>query len=436
MGRAEGRRSAGAAARSLVAARRAAAAFPPQFWLATGGILVYVVGVDMCFPFETFYLNNGLHISMTVVGRLLGLTTLAGLSLQIVGGALADRLGRRVVLVVSVCGSAVLYIGLALSHSFPQVVAVVLFEACFGWSMFLTGSNAMVTDLVGGPRRAEAFSIVRTAINASMVIGPLIALPFLAGRPDYRVLFAAGGGVCLFFLVVVALLGETRPAARSAAAAGWARVLRDGRLLTFCAVTLLPFYGFGQIVSIFPVAMERAHGISADQWGRLIIVYALGLSLLQFPVVRLIRSWNPLPLLAAGSALTGVGLGLAPVLPWGWESVVLVLLISLGVVILVPVGSTVVAAFAPVELRGRYMGAWTIVYLGGYAFGPLCGGWALDRLGARPAFLVAGGAGLAGAACFLALATRPAFRDLHRTAPDEASTATFEGPLKPPVADP
>lgn len=183
MGRAEGRRSAGAAARSLVAARRAAAAFPPQFWLATGGILVYVVGVDMCFPFETFYLNNGLHISMTVVGRLLGLTTLAGLSLQIVGGALADRLGRRVVLVVSVCGSAVLYIGLALSHSFPQVVAVVLFEACFGWSMFLTGSNAMVTDLVGGPRRAEAFSIVRTAINASMVIGPLIALPFLRAGP-------------------------------------------------------------------------------------------------------------------------------------------------------------------------------------------------------------------------------------------------------------
>ena len=49
--------------------------------------------------------------------------------------------------------------------------------------------------------------------------------------------------------------------------------------------------------------------------------------------------------------------GGAPVLAWGWVSVVLVLLISLDVVILIPVCSTVVAALAPAELRGRYMDA-------------------------------------------------------------------------------
>jgi len=415
MGRAEGRRSAGAAARGLGAARRATAAFPPQFWLATAGILVYAVGVDMCYPFETLYMSDGLHISAAVIGVVLGLAGLAGLPMQIVGGALADRFGRRAVLVSSVCGSAVLYVGLALSHTLLQVVVVVLFEACFGWAMFLTGSNAMVADLVREPRRAEAFGIVRTAINASMVVGPLAALSFLGRSPDYRLLFAIGGGICLAFLVVVAALGETRPAAaaRRPAAAGYGQVARDGRFLLFCAVTLLPFYGYGQIISTFPVALQRAHGISAGQWGGLLIVYALALSLLQFPVVRLTRTWDPLALLAGASALTGVGLGLTVALPWGWDSFLLVLLVSLGVVVLVPVCSTVVAAFAPVALRGRYMGAWTVVYLGGYALGPLCGGWALDRLGARTAFLVTGGAGLAGAACFLLLATRPAYRDLH-----------------------
>ena len=67
---------------------------------------------------------------------------------------------------------------------------------------------------------------------------------------------------------------------------------------------------------------------------------------------------------------------------------------------LIPVSSTVVATFAPVEARGRYMGAWTIVYLGGYALGPLCGGFAMDAMGARRAFLVVGAAGLAGAVGF------------------------------------
>ena len=83
------------------------------------------------------------------------------------------------------------------------------------------------------------------------------------------------------------------------------------------------------------------------------------------------------------------------------------LLVSLGVVVLIPVGSTVVAAFAPVELRGRYMGAWTITFLGGYALASLAGGYALDAMGPRAAFLVVGGAGLAGAACYLLLAAAP-----------------------------
>ena len=419
-------------------AARSLSEFPPQFWLLTAGILVYVVGVDMCFPFETLFLRNGLHISIGVIGLILGVAGLAGLPFQILGGAFADRFGRRGVLVLAVCGSTVLYVGLALSHSLLQVVIVVMIEAAFGWSMFLTATNAMVADLTGERRRAEGFGIVRTAINGSMVVGPLIALAFLGTHPDFRLLFAVGGAVCLAFLVIIlGALRETRPAAagRSPAAAGYAHILRDRRFLAFCAVTLLPFYGFGQVISTFPVAMQQSHGISAGQWARLVLVYALGLSVLQFPVVRLTRAWNQMLLLSGASALIGLGLGLSPWLSWGWPSVALVLLVSLGVVVLIPVASTVVAAFAPVELRGRYMGAWTIVYLGGYALGPLCGGFAMDAMGARRAFLVVGAAGLAGAAGFALLGLGHTLQP----SPDDATArgappdVSLETTLKPPV---
>ena len=188
--------------------------FPPQFWLLMAGILVFVAGVDMCYPFETLYLHGGLHISMTVIGIVLGVAGLVTLPLQLVGGAIADRFGRRAVLALAVCASAVLYIGLAVSHDLLEVVLVVTFEAAFGWAMFLTGSNAMVADLAGEARRAEAFGIVRTAINGSMVVGPLLALAFLGGNPHFRLLFAVGGGACLLFLVIIAgTLRETKPAA-------------------------------------------------------------------------------------------------------------------------------------------------------------------------------------------------------------------------------
>ena len=46
------------------------------------------------------------------------------------------------------------------------------------------------------------------------------------------------------------------------------------------------------------------------------------------------------------------------------------------------------------------MGAWTLVFMGGYALGPLLGGLALDALGGHRDFLTVGAAGLAGAVLF------------------------------------
>jgi MFS family permease len=416
---------------------RSLSEFSPQFWLLTAGILVYVIGVDMCFPFETLFLNGRLHISMTVVGLLLGITGLAGLPFQVLGGAFADRFGRRGVLVLAVCGSAVLYVGLGLSHTLAEVVVVVSIEAAFGWAMFLTGSNAMIADLTGAHRRAEAFGLSRTAINVGMIVGPLIALAFLGSGPGFRPLFVVGGAVCLSFLVVIlGGLRETKPAAagHSPAVAGFGHILRDRRFLAFCAVALLPLYGFGQVVSTFPVALQQTLGITAGQWARLLLAYAIGLSVLQFPVVRLTRAWNPLVLLSAASALIGIGLGLTPLLPWGWPSAALMLLVSLGVVLLIPVASTVVAAFAPPELRGRYMGAWTIVYLGGYALGPLCGGFAMDALGSKRAFLVVGALGLAGAVCFPLLRLgRDVVGDAGGPSRRQPPDTSLDTSLKPPV---
>ena len=171
------------------------AAFPPQFWLLMGGTLIYAVGVDMCYPFETLYLNGALHVPVGTIGLILGVVGLVGLPFQFVAGSIADLVGRRGVLMVGICGSMTLYIGLGLAHMLSLVVFVFLIEAAFGWSMFITASNAMVADLIVPGRRGEAFGIGRTAINLGMIGGPLIALVVLSAYPGYRVLFVAAGGV-------------------------------------------------------------------------------------------------------------------------------------------------------------------------------------------------------------------------------------------------
>ena len=378
---------------------------PRQFWLLAAVTFVYLIGVEMCYPFETIYMDRVLGISVTAIGLIVGITMFATLPLQVVGGALCDRYGRRPVLAVGIAGSMTLYIGLGLTHQRWLVVAHIAVEAAFGWAQFVTASNAMIADLTPLPRRAEAFSISRVALNAGITLGPLAAAPLIALDPTFRVPFLAAGLVCgLCLVMVLTLLRETRPPETrrlsvAATFSGYGRVLRDRRMVAFCLVALLPLFGFGQIWVTMPIMLGDLHGVSAQQWALLMVVYGVAMATLQYPVIRLFSKYDHMWLMSLSALFIGAGMGAAAFVPYPM-TYACILLICLGIVLLIPISATVVSNLSPADLRGRYMGMWTLVYMGGYALGPLLGGWALARLGGRSAFAVIAAAGLLGAALF------------------------------------
>jgi len=389
---------------------------PRQYWLLIAGTFVYATGVEMCYPFQTLYLNQRLGLSMTSIGVIIGATLFAGLPFQIVGGAVADRFGRRPVLILAICAGMALYIGLGVAHQLWLVIALFAFEAAFGWAQYLTASNAMVSDLTPLSRRAEAFSILRVALNAGITIGPLVAAPLISLDPTFRTSFLGAGLVCGIFLVMVlTLFKETRPPSAGrgsigSAFRGYGQVLRDRRMLAFCVVALLPLYGFGQIWVTMPIVLGDLHGVSAGMWGILLVVYGASTAILQYPVIRVLGRFDHMLLMALASLCVGIGTGGAAFVPWPF-TFACVIVISFGIVLFIPISSTVVSHLTPTALRGRYMGSWTMVYIGGYALGPLLGGWAMDALGGRGAFAVVAATGLLGALLFPLLRTKTGARD-------------------------
>ena len=397
--------------------RRHALLFPGQFWLLVGGTYLYLVGYEIGYPFETVYLHTHLGISMTSVGLIIGLPILAGLPVQIAGGAIADRLGRRIVLIVAACAAITLFEGLALAREPWQVIAVIAFEAVFGWALYLTANNAMLADFTPPARRSEAYGISRTANNAGMVTGPLVAALLLGIGLGYRALFASGGLVCALFLVLVLVfLKESRPAGvvmGRPTGGGYRIVLGDRRFLALCAIALLPLYGFGQIYITLPVLLRESVGVSPAQWGLLAALYAGAGVCFQYPIVRRTRGFDKLAVLSLASACLGIGLAGAAFAPKGIATAACILLVSAGSMLLVPIAPALVSQMAPLELRGRYMGTWTLVWMTGTALAPIFGGLALDRLG-RGAYLVILAVCLLGALLFALL--RSAQSDLSAVA--------------------
>jgi MFS family permease len=455
---------------------------PRQFWLLALGTFVFLIGIDMCFPFETLYLTQRLDISMTTIGLIIGVMSFVGVPFQIPGGALADRLGRRPLIMVGIVGTMTLYLGIAFAPSLWVIVLAFGIEAVFGWSMFLTGSNAMIADLIPFHRRAEAYSLTRTAVSLGASIGPLLASWILGATGSFRLSFVVGTAICaVFLLMVILFFKETRPrpgadpaepasgvgsvaadtdtgvrpadadaaavarhgdaaAARSGPGAtdgrpedgsavaepaapmapqpappveevlpgprrgGYARVLRDRRFLLFLGAALLPTYCFAQIWVTLPVLLNDLHGTSPQTWGLLLALYSVTSAIIQFPLVRSLRRRDTVRLIGLGSLLIGCALGGFALAPYGWLTVLLMIVLATGVVLFMPLVPAVVSHMAPADLRGRYMGVWTLIYVGGYGLGPLFGGWAFDALGPRGAYLVALAVGMCGGLLFFLLA--------------------------------
>jgi MFS family permease len=411
----------------MVARLRRYLDFPAQFWVLTLGIFIYVGAAALAFPFEAIYLRRYLGTSMTMIGVVFGLVPLAVMPVQFWGGQLTDRLGRRVIIMVSVLVGVVWFVGFAFVTELWQVAALVALESAFGWPLFQTASNAMIADLLPQERRQEGFGVTRAAMNFGVVVGPVLAGQALGFGVSFRTLFLSAAAGCLAMVVMMAVwIRESRPASAlvrvkrvdGRGRAGYRAVLHDRVFIVFCLAAVLPVFCIGNFGSIYAVYITDFLGVPNSTWAYLLTLNALIVVAVQIPLVSALRRRNRMLLLAASSALLAVGIGGSAFAGPVWSLVAFIAILSLGETLLSPVASAEVADLAPEAVRGRYMGVWTVVWNGGAALGPAFGGWAMDTLGAREAFVALLVVGLAGAVWFLALA--PGWGRRHRARTAEA----------------
>ena len=403
-------------------------AFPHQFWVLTAGIFIYVGAAALAFPFEAIYLRQNLGTSMTMIGVVFGLVPFAVMPVQFWGGQLTDKLGRRVVIMLSVLVGVVWFVGFAYVTEVWQVALLVAFESAFGWPLFQTASNAMIADLLPADRRQTGFGVSRAAMNFGVVVGPVAAGQALRLGVSYRSLFLAAAAGCVLMVVMMAIwIRESRPAGVGQRAArhvdhqgrsGYRIVFHDKVFIMFCLAAVLPVFCIGNFGSIYAVYITNFLGVPSSTWAYLLTLNALIVVAIQIPLVNALRHRNRMLLLAVSSAFLAVGIGGSAFAGPVWSLVAFIAILSLGETLLSPVASAEVADLAPELLRGRYMGVWTVVWNGGAALGPAFGGWAMDSFGGRQAFVVLLVVGLAGAGWFLALA--PGWRRRREAATAEA----------------
>lgn len=362
---------------------------PPTYWFLWLGILINRLG-SFVIPFLTLYLTSQRGISVSQAALTVSLFGAGSFAAQLAGGELADRLGRRPVLLMSLFIAPVAMIALGLSNSLPLIAFFTLILGFFT-DLFRPALGAAVADLVPSSARTRAFGYQNWAVNLGFSLAPILA-GFMA-RYNYFLLFIGDALTTFIFgLIVLARIPETRPAEASHAAhtsinERIRQVRREPLLLAFSALALFIGVIYMQGYVTLPLDMQ-AHGLTAADFGMAIAVNGILIVALSIQVSHAASNWPRFRAMAAAALFLGTGFGLnvfaGNLLPVYFLTVAVW---TLGEITASAVAPALIADLSPIKLRGLYQGIFGSAWGLSFFIGPVLGGWVYERVGSAALWL-------------------------------------------------
>ncbi|QNS05001.1 MDR family MFS transporter [Streptomyces xanthii] len=367
------------------ATRESVSGLPREFWWLWTSTLVNRLGAFVL-TFLALYLTAQRGFSAAYAGLVASLIGLGGVIASVLGGVLADRLGRRPTLLTAQLATAATVAVLAFVRD-PAGIAVTGFALGLASNASRPAIQAMMADIVPPKDRVRAFSLNYWAINLGFAVSSVYA-GFLVAQ-SYTLGFLVEAGMTLACaLVVFVKVKESRPeqTVRAAGEAGPApvtmgTVLRDGRFMLMVGLSFLVAVIFTQSSVGLPIVMGE-NGFSSSDVGLVAAVNGVVIVALQIPLTRFIERRDPGRLLTVSSLLIGYGFALTAFAGSLAAYALTVVVWTLGEMVNAPTQSGLVARLAPAEGRGRYQGVYTTSWSAAALVAPLAGGWVLDSAGA------------------------------------------------------
>jgi MFS family permease len=386
--------------------------YPRAFWTYNLVVFIDRLGGFMLYPFFALYLTRKFDIGMSTVGILFAIFSISGLVGSALGGALADRVGRKGVIVASLLLSSLSALGMGFA---PTLAVFVTVSVVVGTLSSIGGpaEEAVVADLLPPEKRAEGYGIIRMAFNIAVIIAPPIA--GLLVMRSYLTLFIVDAVISIIAATIVLLaLPETKPQAHANAKpesmketfAGYARVLRDTPFVLFIGVTVLMTLVYMNMNTTLGVFLRDHRGLQEVAYGSLLSINAILVVAFQFWITHKLEKYKPMLMMAVGTFLYAIGFAMYGFVAGFALFVTAMVIITIGEMVLAPFAQSIVASFAPEDMRGRYMAVSGLSWSIAFTLGPYFAGLILDGPNPNMLWFISGFIGLLATGGFILLNNR------------------------------
>jgi MFS family permease len=360
--------------------------------------------------------------SATAVGWVMALQFGPALLLLPLSGHAADHMDRRKLLLFTQAAAGLLALGLGI----VTLLGIVQLWQVYGFALLLgcvtafdaPARQAFVSDLVRDDSLANAVALNSASFNAARMVGPAIAGVLIAAVGEGWLFLINAGSyaavlVSLWWLRVHELHPHPPPErARGGLMAGLHYVRqRPDLVAVLVMLALIGTFGFNFAIFISTMSVTVFHG-DARQYGWLTSAMAVGT--MSGALLSARRPFPGMVLMGGASAVFGITLALAAVMPTPWTFAIVLFVVGLAALTFMTASNSMMQLTTERGMRGRVLALRIAVVMGGTPIGAPLVGWVVDRFGARWALGVGALSGVAAAGVAVAYLVRHRNLRMHR----------------------
>jgi len=371
-----------------------------NFSIFFAGYVVSLVGVWMQRVAQSWLVLD-LTDSAFYVGLVDALGSLPVLAFSLYAGAIADRVSKHRMVIVTQASAMLVALGFAamMVTGLERIGLVIALAALLGvaTAFDIPARQSFFVEIVGKEDLPSAIALNSSAFNATRLVGPAIA-GILIGAVGVAACFLANG--LTYLAVLAALLAmrlpSSRPRARPSTSAwtnireGLEYVRSDPRVRALLLnIAVMSVFGLPALV-LLPVLAKNVLGRGAQEYGWMMSAVGGGALIGALAVATFATVMPKGRVLGWAAILFGLlvaALGLVQSV-----AAALVVLTGLGaaLITMTALTNTLLQTLAPDHLRGRVISVYTLAFVGMAPFGSLGAGVAAERLGVPVALAIGG----------------------------------------------
>jgi MFS family permease len=346
------------------------------------------------YPLLTILLTSKLGFSADQAGIITTIAISAGGVGMLIGGKLADKIGRKKLLIISSLAGAAAFIVCAFlgtSRSIIYFIVIGNFLSITQWPIV----DAMVTDSTNKKNRQTAFSLLYMGTNIGIAVGPLMA-GFLINEYLTWFFLIDAFTTILSLIPIIIFVKDTKPTHEEIKAVSeydmergeqgsiFRALIKRPLVLMFTFVLVLFAFVYAQYTFGLPLFINHIYGYDGPKiFGAMMTINALMVVFLTLPIITLTKKIKPLINIIIGGILYTLGFGILFFVQDIYLLVFSTVLWTLGEIIMTVNVEVFIANNSPITHRGRFFAMITFIYESGFAIAPLLSGFYIASFGIR-----------------------------------------------------